>query len=131
MSKGNVNKIILVGNLGREPELKYTPKGQAVLHISLATNREFKTAEGEAKKETAWHKAVIWGKRGEACAKYLTKGSRIYIEGELRMNKWTDKEGKPRSTPEIHVSDIQFLGGTKPSGMNSDSVEEPVLTLSH
>lgn len=113
MSNSNLNKIFLVGNLGREPERKVTKKGNTVVTLNLATSRRFKTATGEEKKETAWHKATVWGKTGEACAKYLTKGSRVYVEGELQMKDWKDKEGKSRKTPEISVSSIKFLSGTK------------------
>ncbi len=98
MSNGNVNKIILVGNLGKDPELRFTAKGNPVLSLSLATTRQFKTAEGESKKETSWHKATVWGKQAEACAKYLTKGSRVYVEGELLMQSWTDKDGLTRKS---------------------------------
>lgn len=117
----NINKVILVGNLGQNPELRHTPKGNAVATLSIATNRDFKTAEGERKKETYWHRAVVWGKRAEVCAKYLTKGSRVYVEGELRMKPWKDKEGKPRTMAEISVSEVRFLGGGKPSAMNYES----------
>jgi single-strand DNA-binding protein len=126
MSKGNVNKVILVGNLGHEPELRHTQKGHPYLALSLATDREFKNAQGVPQKETAWHRATLWGKRAEGCAKYLTKGSRVYLEGELRTQSWTDKEGVQRKTAEIHVDEIKFLGGTKPSGMKEES-EAPAL----
>lgn len=126
MSKGNVNKIILVGNLGRDPELQHTQKGRAMLKISLATSREFKSAEGEPRKETSWHRATIWGKQAENCAKYLTKGSRVYIEGELRMQNWQDKEGKTRKSAEIYVEDIKFLGGAMPAPRQEVALEEPV-----
>lgn len=116
MSRGNVNKIILVGNLGRDPEQRTTPKGHSVVTLSIATNRQYKTAAGEEKKEVHWHKATVWGKSGDACVKYLTKGSRVYLEGELQMKDWKDKDGNSRKTAEIHVDEIKFLGGTKPSG---------------
>lgn len=127
MSKGNVNKIILLGNLGHEPELRYTAKGNAVLTLSLATHREFKNAEGEQTKETHWHKATLWGKRAETCAKYLVKGSRVYVEGELQMKSWTDKDGKARKSAEIFVDDLKFMGGTRRenSGSPADAMEIP------
>jgi single-strand DNA-binding protein len=115
-SKGNVNKIILVGNLGKSPELRHTPKGHTVTTLSVATNHQFKNASGETKKETSWHKATVWGKTAEACVKYLAKGDRVCVEGELHMKDWKDKEGKARRTPEIAVDTVTFLGGTKPSG---------------
>jgi len=113
MSKGNVNKIILMGNLGRDPELRYTAKGNPVLSLSLATNRDFKNAAGEQISETQWHKATVRGKRAESCAKYLVKGSRVYLEGELQMKNWTDKEGIARKSAEIMVDDLRFMGGTR------------------
>lgn len=116
MSKGHVNKIILLGNLGHEPELRYTAKGNAVLTLSLATHREFKNSEGGRTEETHWHKATIWGKRAETCAKYLVKGSRVYVEGELQMKSWTDKDGKTRKSAEIFVDDLKFMGGTRRNG---------------
>lgn len=116
MSNSNMNKIILIGNLGREPDLRLTPKGNTVATLSLATNRKIKNANGEERKETTWHRATAWGKTAEACAKYLTKGSRVYLEGELKMKDWKDKEGKSRKSAEISVASIQFLGGLKPSG---------------
>ena len=128
MSRDNVNKVILVGHLGQTPDLRYTAKGNPVLTLSLATNREFKTADGEKKKETAWHKATVWGKRAENCAKFLTKGSRVYVEGELRMPSYTDKDGVVRKAPEINVDDIRFLGGGVPSGMKAES-NEPIAPV--
>lgn len=107
MSNRNVNKVILVGNLGHDPELRYTAKGNAVISFSLATNRGIKNAEGQEK--TYWHRATVWGKRAENCAKYLTKGSSVYIEGELQQKNWTDKDGKNHKSAEILVDDIRFL----------------------
>jgi len=111
---GNMNKVILVGYLGHAPEIRYTPKGNAVLTLNIATHREFKTAEGTTQKETHWHKATLWGKRAEASAKYLEKGSRVFLEGELQSKTWTDKEGQTRKSAEILVDEIRFLGRRKP-----------------
>jgi single-strand DNA-binding protein len=129
MSKGNVNKIILLGNIGHDPELRYTAKGNPVLTLSVATNRDYKSAEGEQRHETHWHKATVWGKRAETCAKYLVKGSRIYLEGELQMKNWTDKDGNPRKTAEILVDDLRFLGGTRRelTGSPAEHLEVPAL----
>ena len=110
---GNVNKIILLGNLGHDPELRYTAKGNPVVTLSIATNRDFKNQDGEKKTETHWHRATVWGKRAETCAKYLVKGSRIFLEGELHMKSWTDKDGIARKSTEILVDDVRFLGGSK------------------
>lgn len=125
MSNGNVNKIILVGHLGQNPDLRYTAKGNPVITLSLATNKEFKTADGLKKAETQWHRATLWGKKAETCAKYLTKGSRIYLEGELQMKSWTDKEGSVKKSAEILVDEIKFLGGSHRSEIAANS-ESPV-----
>lgn len=129
MSNGNVNKIILVGDLGHDPELRYTPKGNAVLTLSLATSRNFKNAAGEDRKETHWHKATVWGKRAESCARYLVKGSRVFIEGELHMKSWTDKDGNPRKSAEIFVDDLRFMGGTRKEGFSPLTAEAPAPAL--
>jgi single-strand DNA-binding protein len=113
MSKGNVNKVILVGHIGADPELRFTAKGNPVATLSLATNRDFKNAEGATVSETHWHRATVWGKRAEFCAKYLVKGSRVFLEGELQMKSWTDKEGITRKSAEILVDNVQFMGGTR------------------
>lgn len=107
----NVNKVILVGNLGQDPELRYTAKGNAVINLSLATTRDVKQAEGEWKEETSWHRAVVWGKRAEVCAEHLRKGSRVYVEGILQPKTWVDKEGVSHRSTEILVDEIKFLGG--------------------
>lgn len=129
MSSQNVNKVILVGHLGQNPDLRYTAKGNPVATLSLATNKEIKTADGLTREETHWHKATLWGKRAEVCAKYLTKGSRVYLEGELQMKTWTDKEGSARKSAEILVDDIKFLGGSHQSGISiSGEANAPALS---
>ena len=132
MSKSNVNKIILMGNLGKDPELRYTAKGNAILSLSLATNHETKTSAG-VKKETHWHKATVWGKRAEACAQFLTKGSQVYLEGLLKMRNWTDKDGITRKSAEILVDDIKFLGGGSRQQVIPQEMpqENEMLALSH
>ena len=111
MSKKAVNKVILLGNLGADPELRYTGTGSAVLNFSLATSKDVKTAEGKWEEAADWHKATLWGKRAVSCSKYLKKGSRVYIEGILRPSTWKDKEGVSHKGTEIKVNDIKFLGG--------------------
>ena len=113
MSMRNVNKVILVGNLGHEPELRYTAKGNPVTSFSLATSRGMKNTEGGMQEKTYWHRATVWGKKAEACAKYLTKGSSVYLEGELQFRDWTDKEGVQRKSAEVLVDDVRFLGGPR------------------
>jgi single-strand DNA-binding protein len=109
MSKNNVNKVIVVGNLGRKPEVRYTEKGNAVATLSLATSRGMKNANGETEQKTFWHRATVWGKQAESCAKFLTTGASVYVEGDLVMKDWVDKEGRPRQTTEILVDNIRFL----------------------
>ena len=107
-----VNKAILIGNLGRDPELRYTQNGQAVVNFTLATSENWtdKTS-GEKVERTEWHRIVVWGKTGEQCAQYLTKGRSVYIEGRLQTREWEDKEGQKRRTTEITAQSVQFLGG--------------------
>lgn len=106
-----VNKIILVGNLGSDPELRHTQKGNAVLNLSLATSRGVRGSAGDWKEETSWHRVTVWGKRAEICAKYLKKGNRVYVEGILKPATWVDKEGITHKSAEITVEEIKFLGG--------------------
>lgn len=104
------NKIILVGNLGRDPELRYTPQGSAVCNLSVATSEKRRDKSGESQDITTWFRVTLWEKKAEAAAKYLTKGSSVYIEGRLRVEEWTDRDGKTRYTLEVHGTDMQFLG---------------------
>lgn len=105
----SINKVILIGNLGRDPELRYTKSGQAVANFSLATSDSF-TKDGQKEERTEWHRIVAWGKTAELCTQYLSKGRSVYIEGQLRTRDWEDKEGQKRSTTEIHAATVQFLG---------------------
>jgi single-strand DNA-binding protein len=110
------NKITLIANLGREPELKYTPQGQTVCELSVATNEKRKGSNGEQIQETTWFKAILWGKQAEALAQYLYKGQQVYLEGRLRLREWTDKEGRTRTNLEISVTEIQLLGNRADNG---------------
>jgi single-strand DNA-binding protein len=107
----SVNKVILIGNLGRDPELRYTQSGQAVANFTLATNERFSTKDGDKQERTEWHRIVAWGRTGELCAQYLSKGRSIYLEGRLQTREWEDKEGQKRRTTEIVANTVQFLGG--------------------
>ncbi len=104
------NKIILVGNLGRDPELRYTPQGVAVCNFSMATNEKKRDKSGELADVTTWFRVTLWRQQAENAAKYLTKGSPVYIEGRLRVEEWQDRDGKDRYTLEVQGSDMQFLG---------------------
>ena len=107
----SVNRVILIGNLGRDPELPYTPSGTAVANFSLATTDRFSNKQGERQERTEWHRIVAWGRTAELCAQYLSKGRSVYVEGRLQTNEWEDKEGQKRRTTEIVAQTVQFLGG--------------------
>jgi single-strand DNA-binding protein len=111
MARG-VNKVILVGNLGQDPETRTTPGGTTVTNIRIATTDSWKDkTTGETKEQTEWHGIVLWNRLGEIAAEYLKKGSQVYIEGRLQTRKWQDKQGNDRYTTEIVASDMQMLGG--------------------
>jgi len=110
------NKITLVGNLGRDPELRYTPQGTPVCSFTLATNERRKDRTGENQDVTTWFRVTLWGRQAETASQYLTKGRPIYIEGRLRVEEWTDKDGKQRHTLEVHATDMQFIGGRGDEG---------------
>src|SRR6187549_1255702 len=113
----SVNKVILVGNLGRDPETRYLPSGEAVTNISVATTSSWKDkTSGEKKEETEWHRVSAFGRLAEIMGEYLKKGSQVYIEGQLRTRKWQDKEGKDRYTTEIRADTMQMLGSRAGSG---------------
>lgn len=107
----SVNKVILVGNLGRDPETRYAPSGDAITNVTLATTDSWKDkTSGEKKEATEWHRVVFFGKLGEVAGQYLKKGRQIYVEGALRTRKWTDKEGQERYTTEIVADEMKMLG---------------------
>ena len=117
----SVNKVILVGNLGADPETRFMPNGDAVANIRLATTESWKDkASGEKKEITEWHRDVLYRKLGEIAGQYLKKGSAVYIEGRIRTRKWQDKEGQERYTTEIEANEMQMLGG-KPAGDSAPS----------
>jgi single-strand DNA-binding protein len=106
-----INKAILVGNLGKDPELRYTASGQAVATFSLATTEKFKNKGGEQQERTEWHNLVAWGPLAEICGKYLTKGKQIYCEGRIQSRSYDDRDGNKRYITEIVISEMQMLGG--------------------
>lgn len=110
---GSVNKAIILGNLGKDPELKYTPAGKAVCNFSVATNEVWKDKSGEKKEKVEWHRVVVWGDQAENCSKYLTKGCSVYVEGRIQTRSWDDKDGNKKYTTEITADRIVFLGGGK------------------
>src|SRR5580692_2389208 len=111
----SVNKVILVGRLGRDPETRYTGGGQAVANFSVATDETYKDRNGERQKRTEWHKIVVWGKQAEIAQQYLKKGSQIYLEGRIQSREWNDKEGQKRTSFEIVDSNFRMLGSRSDS----------------
>ena len=107
----SVNRVILVGRLGRDPETRYTGGGQAVANFSLATDESYKDRNGERQKRTEWHKIVVWGKQAEIAQQYLKKGSLVFIEGRIQSREWQDKEGQKRTSFEIVANNFRMLGG--------------------
>ena len=108
---GSVNKVILVGNLGRDAELRYTPGGAAVATLNMATTENWTDKSGQKQEKTEWHRVVFWGKVAESLTEYLTKGKQVYIEGRLETRQWNDKDGNKRYTTEIKGDKIVLLGG--------------------
>jgi len=108
---GSVNKVILVGNLGRDAELRYTPGGAAVASLNLATTEVWNDRNNQRQEKTEWHRVVLWGKQAESLQEYLTKGKQIYVEGRLQTRQWDDKDGNKRYTTEIKADRITLLGG--------------------
>ena len=117
----SVNKVILVGRLGRDPETRYTGGGQAVANFSIATDETYKDRNGERQKRTEWHKIVVWGKQAEIAQQYLKKGSLVFIEGRIQSREWQDKEGQKRTAFEIVANNFRMLGG-RGDGMAAGAV---------
>ena len=130
MARG-VNKVILVGHLGKDPEVRYMPSGNAVCNVTLATSDSWKDKQsGEQKDRTEWHNLVFYGRLAEIAGEYLRKGSQAYVEGRLQTRKWQDKSGNDRYTTEIIVNDMQMLGGRGGGGGSSDFNAAPASTKS-
>jgi single-strand DNA-binding protein len=106
----SVNKVILIGNLGRDPETRYSPDGAAITNVSIATTRRYKDSSGQQQEETEWHRVAFFGRLAEIAGEYLRKGRPVYVEGRLRTRKWTDKEGNDKYTTEIIAENMQLLG---------------------
>jgi len=113
----SVNKVILIGNLGNDPDVRTTQSGTPVANLSIATNEVFKDASGERQERTEWHRVVAFGRTAENCGKYLSKGRSVYVEGRLQTRKWTDQNGQDRYSTEIVANQITFLGGRGEGGM--------------
>jgi len=122
LSKGSINKVILVGHLGRDPEVRYTPNGDAVAEVSLATTESFKNRDGKREDRTEWHSLVIWRGQAEFAKEWLKKGQLVYVEGRLQTRQWEDKEGQKRSKTDIQVDQITMLGSSG-RGREKDTAE--------
>jgi single-strand DNA-binding protein len=120
-----INKVILIGNLGSDPEIRYTQSGTAVATFNVATTERWKGKDGQQQEQTEWHRVVAWRRLAEICGEYLSKGSKVYIEGKLQTRKWEDRDGNTRYTTEVVARDMQMLS---PRGASSDTgqfQEEP------
>jgi len=122
---GGVNKVMLLGNLGRDPEVRFTPSGQAVANFTIATNESWTDKSGQKQEKTEWHRIVVWGKLAELCGEYLKKGRQAFIEGRLQTREWTDKENKKNYTTEIVANNVQFLGSAQGGGKRDDFAGPP------
>ncbi len=123
MARG-INKVILVGNLGADPEVRYTPQGTAVANFNLATNESYKNRDGELVEKTEWHRIVAWDRLAEICGEYLKKGSQVYIEGSLQTRSYEDKDGVTKYTTEIKAREMQILGSRDGAGGGQDDYDE-------
>lgn len=119
----SVNKAILIGNLGKDPEVRYMPSGEAIANITLATTDTWKDKSGEKQERTEWHRVSFFGRQAEVVGEYLKKGSQIYVEGRIQTRKWQDKEGQDRYTTEIVADRMQMLGGKSSGGGSFEVVE--------
>lgn len=119
----SVNKVILVGYLGKDPETRYSPKGTAMSNFSIATSDTWKDKDGEKQERTEWHNIVAWGRLAEICEQYLEKGKQVYVEGSLRTESWEDRDGNKRYATKIHISSMQMLGsaGSKKESKESET----------
>src|SRR5262245_63243816 len=121
----SVNKVILIGRLGQNPELRYTPSGMAVANFSVATNETWTDKSGQKQERTEWHRVVVWAKLAELCNQYLTKGRQVYVEGRIQTREWTDKEGGKRYTTEVIANQVVFLSGGPGGGAGRPRAGEP------
>ncbi len=119
MSRG-LNKVMIIGHLGRDPEMRYTPSGRPVTSFTVATSRSWNTADGERRSETEWFNVVAWGSLAEICKQYLTKGQQVYIEGRLQTRRWDDEEGNKRTAVEVVAKEMTMLGERRKGQENEE-----------
>jgi single-strand DNA-binding protein len=118
----SVNKVILIGRLGKDPEMKYTPNGMGVCTLTLATSESWNDkSSGQKQEKTEWHRVVVWGKLAELCNQYLSKGRQAYVEGKLQTRSWDDQSGNKRYSTEINANTVQFIGGQAQAGSNANA----------
>jgi single-strand DNA-binding protein len=122
------NKIILVGNLGRDPELRYTPQGTPVCSFTMATSERRKDRNGEFQEQTTWFKVTLWNRLAETASQYLQKGRQVYIEGRLRIEEYTDREGRPRTSLEVTATEMHFIGSRQDEQPAGERAERAVAT---
>jgi single-strand DNA-binding protein len=124
MSRG-LNKVMIIGHLGKDPEMRYTPSGRAVTTFNVAVSRSWNSSDGERRSETEWFKIVSWGNLAEICNKYLTKGQQVYIEGRLQTRRWEDKEGNQRKSVEVVANEMTMLGDRRDKNSSGSFDEIP------
>lgn len=117
----SINKVILIGNLGQNPEVKHSASGQAICNLSIATNESWTDRNGQKQEKTEWHRVVVFGKLAELCGQYLQKGRQAYIEGKLQTRSWQDKDNQTRYTTEVVAQSVQFLGGNAGAGRSTNA----------
>jgi single-strand DNA-binding protein len=122
---GGVNKVILVGNLGADPDMRYTPSGQGVCELRVATSESWNDKNGQREERTEWHRIVVWGKRAEVCSKYLAKGRQVFVEGRIQTRTYDDKDGNKRYITEIIAMSVRFLGGGAGGGSRGGGGGDP------
>lgn len=121
----SLSKVILVGNLGSDPEMRYTPSGKAVTSFRMATNRRYTTTAGESKEETDWFRVSVWGKQAEQCNQFLAKGRQVYVEGRLHARNWEGQDGQTRTSLEVTADRVLFLGRQAPAAVPEEGDVEP------
>lgn len=126
----SLNKVMLIGNLGSDPVKRLTQSGSAVVNFSLATNERWKDQSGQLQEKTEWHKVVVFGKQGENCEKFLSKGRSAYVEGKIQTTKWTDKDGNDRYTTEVVAQNVVFLQGGEKTGSGGGYTSSPTPSQS-
>ncbi|MFO7996216.1 MAG: single-stranded DNA-binding protein [Dehalococcoidia bacterium] len=121
----SLSKVILVGNLGSDPEMRYTPNGKAVTSFRMATNRRYTTSAGETREETDWFRVSVWGKQAEQCNQFLSKGRQVYVEGRLHARSWEGQDGQMRTSLEVSAERVLFLGVRAPAALPEEGELEP------